>query len=167
GHTDLVTALACAYLDDRPIAVTSSRDHTVRIWDLATGTPIGLLTGHTGPVTAVASAQLDNHPIAVTGSWDHTVRIWDLTSGIPLGLLTGHTGPVTAAACAQLDGRPIALTSSRDRTVRIWDLRTRLRIDRIDLPRDVKAATGTPAGGIMVAFGWDIVLLERSTDQLT
>ncbi|MGH3884658.1 MAG: hypothetical protein ACRDRC_14830, partial [Pseudonocardiaceae bacterium] len=167
GHTDLVTAVACTYLDDRPIAVTSSRDHTMRIWDLATGTPIGLLTGHTGPVTAVACVQLDGCPIAVTGSWDHTVRIWDLTSGIPLGLLTGHIGPVTAVVCAQHDSHPIALTSSRDRTVRIWDLRTRRRIDRIDLPREVRTVAGTPAGGIVVAIGWDIVLLERSTEQLT
>ncbi|PZS37892.1 MAG: hypothetical protein DLM62_16795 [Pseudonocardiales bacterium] len=128
---------------------------------------MGLFPGHTGPVTAVACTHLDGQPIAVTGSWDYTVRIWDLASGIPLSLLTGHTGPVTAVACTHLDDRPIAITSGRDHTVRIWDLRTRLRIDQIDLPSDVKAVTGTPAGGIVAAFGWDIVHLERSTEQLT
>jgi hypothetical protein len=49
--------------------------------------------------------------------------------------------------------------------VRIWDLRTRLPIDRIDLPSDVKAVAGTPVGSIVAAFGWDIVLLERSADS--
>ena len=121
----------------------------------------------TGATVAVACTHVDGRPIAVTSGRDRTVRIWNLTNGIPLGLLTGHTGPVTAAACAQLDGRPIAFTSSWDRTVQIWDLRTRLRIDRIDLPRDVKAVTGTPAGGLVVASGWDIILFERSTEQLT
>ena len=164
GHTDLVAAVACTQLDGRPIAVTSGRDQAVRIWDLTTGTSLGLLPGHTGPVTAVACAPLDDRPIAVTGSWDHTVRIWDLTSGIVIDLLTGHTGPVTAVACAQLDGRLCALTSGRDRTVQIWDLRTRLRIGRITLPADVEAVTGTPAGDIVAAFGWDIVLLEHSTE---
>ncbi|HEY3691442.1 MAG TPA: hypothetical protein VGL46_14295, partial [Pseudonocardiaceae bacterium] len=47
GHTAPVTAVACTQLDGRPIAVTSGRDHTVRIWNLTSGTPMGLLTGHT------------------------------------------------------------------------------------------------------------------------
>jgi WD40 repeat protein len=136
----------------------------VRIWDLTTGTRIGLFSGHSGPVTAVACAQLDGRPIAISGSWDHTVRVWDLISGIAIDLLTGHTGPVTAVTCAQLDGRPSAITSGRDHTVRVWDLRTRLQIDRIELPGDVEAVTDTPAGGIVAAFGWDIILFERSME---
>lgn len=34
GHTRFVTALVCAELDGRPVAVTGSTDHSVRIWDL-------------------------------------------------------------------------------------------------------------------------------------
>jgi WD40 repeat protein len=66
--------------------------------------------------------------------------------------------------CVQLDGRPTAVTSARDHTVRLWDLRTRLSIGRIDLPSEVKAVAGTPAGGIVAAFGGDIILLERTVD---
>jgi WD40 repeat protein len=113
----------------------------------------------------VACTDLDGRPVAVTSGRDHTVRVWDLTSGTPIGLFPGHTGPVTAVACAQLDGRPIAVSGSWDHTVRIWDLRTRLPIDRIDLPSDVKAVTATSTGGIVAAFGGDIVLLERSGDR--
>ena len=105
-------------------------------------------------------------PIAITNGRDHTVRIWDLAAGTPAGLLTGHGGPVTAVTCTQLDGSPIAITGSSDHTVRIWDLRTRRQTDRIDLPSGVNAVVGTPAGGIVAAFGWDIVLLERSTERL-
>jgi WD40 repeat protein len=113
----------------------------------------------------VACTQVDGSPIAVTGSWDQTVRIWDLSSGIPLGLLSGHTGRITAVTCAQLDGRLVAVTASLDCTLRIWNFRTRCQTDRIDLPGAVKAVTGTPACGIIAAFGWDIVLLERSKDD--
>ncbi|MFD7916761.1 hypothetical protein ACFV30_39740 [Streptomyces sp. NPDC059752] len=36
GHTGVVYSVACTLLDGRPIAVTSSSDDTVRVWDLAT-----------------------------------------------------------------------------------------------------------------------------------
>ncbi|HEV7452671.1 MAG TPA: WD40 repeat domain-containing protein [Pseudonocardiaceae bacterium] len=129
GHTSPVLAVACTQLDGhpiRPIAVTSGGDATVRIWDLANGTPIGNpLTGHTGPVVAVACTQRDGHPIAVTGSADATVRIWDLTTGTPIGdALTGHTDTVRVVACTQLHDRSIAVTGSEDATVRIGDLTT-------------------------------------------
>ena len=71
GHTGPVEAVAALVLPDgRPIAVTGSGDHTVRVWDLTTGTPIGdPLTGHTDRVEAVAALVLpDGRPIAVTGS---------------------------------------------------------------------------------------------------
>jgi WD40 repeat protein len=35
GHTGAVSALACTQLEGIPIAVTGSRDATLRIWDLA------------------------------------------------------------------------------------------------------------------------------------
>ncbi|WP_331764224.1 caspase family protein (plasmid) [Streptomyces atratus] len=135
GHTDRVHAVACTVLDGRPVAVTGSgdsihstevNDTTVRVWDLATGHPIGKpLTGHTDDVNAVACTVLDGRPVAVTGSEDHTVRVWDLATGRPLGEpLTGHTDRVHAVACTVLDGHPIAVTGDQDCTVRVWDLTT-------------------------------------------
>jgi len=50
----------------------------VRIWDAATGTPVGgPLTGHTDWVNAVATGQLDGRTVVVSGSGDQTVRTWD------------------------------------------------------------------------------------------
>ena len=50
-----VTAVAVGELDGRPVVVSGGGDATVRVWDLATGDPVGdPLTGHTGGVTAVA-----------------------------------------------------------------------------------------------------------------
>ena len=46
-------------------ASSGSRDKTVRVWDLATGAPIGQpLTGHTSFVKSVATAQLDGDELA-------------------------------------------------------------------------------------------------------
>ena len=105
--------------------VSGSDDKTVRVWDLATGAPIGQpLTGHTLRV-AVATAQLDGRPVVISGSDDKTVRVWDLATGAPIGRpITGHTSEAYSVATAQLDGRPVVISGGGDRTVRVWDLAT-------------------------------------------
>jgi len=45
-----------AELDGRPVVISGSSDRTVRVWDLAIGTPAGApFTGHTGWVRAARS----------------------------------------------------------------------------------------------------------------
>ena len=131
GHTNWVFGVATAQLDGRTAVISGSADDTMRVWDLATGTPVGSpFTGHTGPVSSVATAQLDGRTVVISGSWDKTVRVWDLATGTPVGSpFTGHTGPVFAVTTAQLDGRTVVISGSADDTVRVWDL-----------------ATGTPVG---------------------
>jgi WD40 repeat protein len=51
GHANAVTAVATVVLDGRSVVVTSSDDETVRLWDLATGRPVG------DPLPVVGAAQ--------------------------------------------------------------------------------------------------------------
>ena len=88
--------------------ISGSDDETVRVWDLATGTPVGApLTGHGGLVHAVAVAELDGRPVVISGSSDGTVRVWDLASGTPAGgPFTGHTrGGYAVAVGSWMAGR--------------------------------------------------------------
>ncbi|MGW1848867.1 WD40 repeat domain-containing protein, partial [Streptomyces sp. NPDC001966] len=99
GHTDAVVAVATGVMDGRPIAVTSSLDETVRVWDLTTGQQVGEpLTGHTDDVRAVATGVADGRPIAVTGSDDGTVRVWDLTTHRQTGPALTFPAPIEAVA---------------------------------------------------------------------
>ncbi len=116
-----------AFSPDRHRIVFGGVDKTVRLWDAATGHPIGPpLTGHADTVSSVAFSP-DGRRI-VSGSADKTVRVWDADTGKPIGQpLTGHTDRVRSVAFSP-DGNQI-VSGSWDKTVRVWD-----------------AATGQPVG---------------------
>jgi len=95
----------------RTLLATGGWDATVRLWDPATGTPVGEpLTGHTGPVEAVCPVPgPGGRTLLATASWDKTVRLWDPTTGTPIGVL--QVGIVTSALCASSDGSLAIATS--------------------------------------------------------
>ena len=69
------------------LLATTSFDETVRLWDPATGAPVGdPLTGHTDAVTGCAfGTRSDGTLLLATTSYDETVRLWDPATGAPVG----------------------------------------------------------------------------------
>ncbi|KAG8708015.1 hypothetical protein FRC09_001488, partial [Ceratobasidium sp. 395] len=101
--------------------VFGSRDMTLQVCGLQTGTALDPLQGHLHAVTSVAFSP-DGQRI-VSGSADTTIRIWDAHTGnILLGPLHGHYDRITSVTFSP-DGRRV-ISGSEDRTVRIWDSRT-------------------------------------------
>jgi len=104
--------------DCKFVAITSSTDNSVQLWDLTSGKKFGQLIGHTSPVN-YAEFSPDSKMI-VTASNDWTARVWDVGSGKEITSLIGHRGPVNKAMFSA-DERSI-VTASSDTTSRVWDL---------------------------------------------
>ena len=112
--------LDAEYSPDGTRIVTASSDHTARIWDAATGNPIGELK-HDDQVSS-ASFSPDGSRI-VTASWDRTARVWDAQTHKELIQFQGHVGLVYSAAFSPGDGDRV-VTASNDRTAWVWDANT-------------------------------------------
>jgi WD40 repeat protein len=96
--------------------VTASGDKTARVWDAATGAPIGRALQHDGLVWS-ASFSPDGVRV-VTASGDKTARVWDAATGAPIGKPLQHEGSVNSASFSP-DGARV-VTASADKTARVW-----------------------------------------------
>ena len=66
-----------AFSPDGKSVLTGSQDATARLWDAATGQPLGPTLTHEGMVWAVAFSP--DGKTVLTGSDDKTARLWDVT----------------------------------------------------------------------------------------
>ncbi|MGH3866795.1 MAG: caspase, EACC1-associated type [Pseudonocardiaceae bacterium] len=114
-----------AFSPDGRLLAIASTDMTVRLWDTATGQPVGQSVTEQSQVSWVAFNP-DGRVLA-TASSDMTVRLWDPVKGQPMGRpLAGHTAGVNSVAFSPR-GRLLA-TASADRTVRLWDVARRRQL---------------------------------------
>ena len=79
GHKEAVLALAVAYVPTLAcwLAVSGSKDRTVRVWHLERDTCVAVGTGHLSSVNAVALGA-KAAPFVVTGGADKLLRVWAL-----------------------------------------------------------------------------------------
>ncbi len=92
-------------------------DHTVKLWETASGRFLYSLEGHTDRVNDVVFRP-DGNTVA-TGSDDSTVKVWETAYGRLLYTLEGFAGRKATVAFSP-DGNTIA-TGSDDSTTKLWN----------------------------------------------
>ncbi|WP_159784422.1 WD40 repeat domain-containing protein [Sodalinema gerasimenkoae] len=96
--------------------VSGSRDHMVRVWDLASGELQGLFEGHRGSVTTLTVCP--DGDTVVSGSSDGTVKLWSLEQqGAIASFCDG--GDAVMAVAVSPDGGAI-VSGTADGTVKVW-----------------------------------------------
>jgi hypothetical protein len=102
--------------------VTSSADHTARVWNAETAVCEMVLEGHEGPVNSARFAPDCFH--VVTSSDDGTARLWTTDVGKMVRVFEGHKGAVYQAEVAP--NCKDVVTCGEDCTIKIWVIKTGL-----------------------------------------
>ncbi|MCI0575939.1 MAG: NB-ARC domain-containing protein, partial [Chloroflexi bacterium] len=118
GHTRQVYGVAVT--PDGRLALSTSYDGMVKVWEIATAQELHTFLGHTDRVYEVAV--LPAGRLALSWSVDGMVKVWEIATGREVHTLKGHR---VSAIAVTPDGR-LALFGYQDGAVKVWDISTLL-----------------------------------------
>jgi WD40 repeat protein/tetratricopeptide (TPR) repeat protein len=136
---------------DGKTVLTGSYDQTARLWDAATGQPLGAPLQHPAILFGVAFSRDGKLAASATGE---AVRVWDAATGQPTALPLRVQGPLHNWDISR-DGTSI-VTASGDGTARLWETIDVGPIGRpLTQPGDVWTVAFSPDGGTVLTAGRD------------
>jgi WD40 repeat protein len=104
-------------LDKQLIALGSTRDGQVKLWNLSTGRELGAF-GDTGSLIRCATFSRDNKVVAIGKG--QVVELWDVATGHLIHPLRGHSSYVRSVEFSP-DGK-LLISGGEDRALKLWDV---------------------------------------------
>ncbi|MER5182011.1 caspase family protein [Streptomyces sp. NPDC002896] len=118
GHEEWVEAVACAYIEGRPHAVSGSHDGTVRVWDL-TDRKASTSESATRIRVRTTCGEIDGIPyVAIADS--NRISIQDVSTGSEY-VGRDHDGLIWDLAWTEINGRPHVVYGNQHAAY-VWDL---------------------------------------------
>jgi WD40 repeat protein len=115
GHIDLITSASLSH--DGRYVLTASKDHTARLWNVATGVCTEQFVGHMEPVNCASFSPNGTQILTAGGG---LCILWHAALGTRLRDFDSH-GAIMNSCSFSIDGA-VALTASSDGYVRLWDV---------------------------------------------
>jgi WD40 repeat protein len=133
----------------------STRDHSIRLYEVESGKELKRFIGHRGEVWAASLTPDGKH--AVTGGWDKLIRVWDTATGKEVRSFPVPDFPRCSAMSP--DGKLLAVghfpgAVDGAGVVRVWDWQT---------GKQVSAGAGHPQAITCVAWSRDGKRLATSS----
>ncbi|KAG5486663.1 hypothetical protein LSCM1_07915 [Leishmania martiniquensis] len=122
GHS--LAVYCCCFSPKGDLFVTASRDRSVRVWNLRSGSCTVMKGGHNGFVLSCDFSPKGNR--VVSSSDDRTIKLWNLTTFTKIATLKGHEDKVY---CVKYNpGGEYIASASCDNTVRVWNAETQSKL---------------------------------------
>jgi len=122
GHTrERVNAVA--FSPDGKYAFTGGWDHTVKMWEVASGREVRTLYG-TAKVTAIAVSPDGGLLISGDEDYKDNLKLWDLKTGKVIRAFSGHEPGMEAIAALGFSADGRHFLSAGGREIKRWDIAT-------------------------------------------
>jgi WD40 repeat protein len=100
-------------------AISASDDHTLKVWDISSGTPVHGFDRHSHWLRSVAALPNGRHAISACAQY---LRVWELSTGDEISRIPAERHAFRAIAL--LPGGDRVVTVATDGTIRVYSLAT-------------------------------------------
>ncbi|HPY74964.1 MAG TPA: tetratricopeptide repeat protein [Planctomycetota bacterium] len=150
GHTKEIIKMQSIHNEKQ--LITSSKDNTLRLWDLETKKCQHTFEGHEDWIRCFTINKAETEIITASDDWN--IKIWNIKKKIQEHSFLGHNMPITNVCLNPSE--TIFYSTSRDHTIRIWDTKTQTVINTIEAHSDwVTHFLLTPDGSKAISGSFD------------